>query len=477
MSRRVQVADAETVTEPRERWRQKPQNRLNRLQLLPPALICLASLLVLAYFSSWHPYGTYTTETDFYHYYSPDAQRIAARQFPENPYQGPGYPALLALAATVTGDLFVAGKWISIVSVAAVGLFTFMLFARLFGYFVGVGAQLLVLVGTQLPVFALNATTDAFFLMLCLATLVVLIGDRLPPVWRLSLSAVLVSLAYLTRYNGLFLLVSGLVAVLVFNLFERPWRGRVKLAALFVAVFLVTTSPWFYYNFKNRGSALYNTNYLNIATQFYPELAKDSVFQDGTRRLAEMFHSFGDVLMHDPARLAVGYSENLYESLERSVTKDLVNEGVGWIAVIGLLLALIERRSKQLLVVLTSTAICVLLLSLTHWETRYYFFVMAVYSGLAVYALARPLELLRVRGYATHRAFSLVPVALFAVLWSFAFSDSRRELFRFLSTHPTGIIDACDYLKSRNVTGAKIVARKPHLPAMCGSEWIFFPQV
>ena len=27
------------------------------------------------------------------------------------------------------------------------------------------------------------------------------------------------------------------------------------------------------------------------------------------------------------------------------------------------------------------------------------------------------------------------------------------------------------------MSGARIVARKPHLPAICGGQWVYFPQV
>jgi hypothetical protein len=439
--------------------------------------ICLISLVVLSYYARQHPYGTYTTETDFYHYYGPDAERIENWQFPENPYQGPGYPAILAVVSKITGDLFSAGKWLSVVSAALVGLFTFTLFSRLFGFWPGVGAQLTVMVGTLFPVFALNATTDLFFLMLCLLTLVVFTSERIEPLWRVGLAAGLAGLTYLTRYNGVFLILSCLLGILVLNVFERSWRRRLRLAVLFAGVALIVVSPWLYVNYQHRGSPFYNTNYLNIATEFYPDLAKDSVFQDGTRRLAEMFHSFGDVLRHDPNRMLKHYPENLYNSLALSITDSLVNPWVGWIALVGLALALFERRSKLVMLLLTSMALYFLLLALTHWEERYYFYVGALYAGLAAYAGAGVLRLLRSRGWATHRAWAALPLILFAVMWSIAFAKSSKELKRFLGTHPTEIIAACDYLKSENSGGSRIVARKPHLPAICGGEWIFFPPV
>jgi hypothetical protein len=79
-----------------------------------------------------------------------DAERIAAAQFPINTYQGPGYPALLALIARLTGgDLFAVGKWLSVVCAVICGLLAFVIFARLFSYWVGVGAQLIAIVSGE----------------------------------------------------------------------------------------------------------------------------------------------------------------------------------------------------------------------------------------------------------------------------------------------------------------------------------------
>ncbi|MEJ7615855.1 MAG: glycosyltransferase family 39 protein [Pyrinomonadaceae bacterium] len=167
-------------------------------------LLSLAFFVVVAYAGRTHTFGTYSTETDFYHFYAPDAARLAAGHMTENVYQGPGYSIALALLTIFTGDLFLSGKWLSLVSAALVGLFAFLLFARLFNYWVGIGAQLITFASTEFAEFALSATTDMFFLMLCLACFVVFTAPQLEARWRVSASAVLVGAAYLTRYNGLF---------------------------------------------------------------------------------------------------------------------------------------------------------------------------------------------------------------------------------------------------------------------------------
>ncbi|HYE72573.1 MAG TPA: glycosyltransferase family 39 protein, partial [Blastocatellia bacterium] len=343
------------------------------MQWLLPTLICLATFFTFAHFSKAHPIGTFATETDFYHLFAPDADRLSAGQFPQNDFQGPGYPALIALVTQLTGDTFIAGKWVSIISAAIISLLVFVLFARLFGYWIGIGAALLWAVAPEIPQFSIGATTDINFLVLCLAALCVFTSRRLPANWRVILTGIIVSLGYLSRYNGLFLLVTFLFAILALNIFERAWKDRAILAGLFIAAFLITASPWLYANYKHNGSPFYNANYLNIATEFYPELVNGNVFQDGTRPLREKFHSFGDVLLYNPKRIAMHYPANLYESFINSIKENLVAPIIGVLGLIGFALALwLKRENKAVLTMLTAFILYFLLMGLSHWEARYY---------------------------------------------------------------------------------------------------------
>jgi len=447
-----------------------------------PLLLCLAHLLTLVFLARQHPFGNYATETDFYHLYAPDAERIAAGQFPLNTFQGPGYPALIALIGKLTGysdDLFTVGKWLSVVCAVLCGWLIFVLFAWLFGFWVGLGAQLIAVASGQFPQFSINAATDVFFLALCLAVLVVLTNERLSLRWRVILSAGLTGAAYVVRYNGLFLLAACLFAIVLLNLFEQSWRPRLKWAALFLAVFFIAASPWLIANYKHRGSPFYNTNYLNMATEFYPELVAGKTNQDGTRALEERFKSFGDVLRHDPLRLLKRYPANLYDSLRDSIKTDLANQWVAWLGWLGILLLLMARPSKAVLLVLLAGALYFLLMALNHWETRYYFFVMVLYAGFAVYAASRWLVLVRAQGWLRHPAFSAIPVVMVVAMAAMTLAESRQDVSTFLASQPTEVIGARDYLQH---TGAaphslRIVARKPHLAYLSHQEWLFFPQV
>ena len=152
---------------------------------------------------------------------------------------------------------------------------------------------------------------------------------------------------------------------------------------------------------------------------------------------------------------------------------------VGWLALLGIGLSLIGRRSKSLLLVLIAGGLYWLLMGLNHWETRYYFFVMVLYAGFAVFAAARWLELARAQGWLKASAFAGIPVALVVVMFAASLSASRKDVTEFLEAQPLEVAGARDFVLGLNASpnSLRIVARKPHLAYMSRQEWVFFPQV
>lgn len=455
-----------------------------RLKRVIPFLICLLHLVVLIYPARQHPFGNYATETDFYHLFAPDATRILAGEMPENTYQGPGYPVAIALISKFSGlELFAVGKWFSVGCAALCGGLIFLLFRGLFGFAIGIGAQLLFIVSGEFPQFSINATTDVPFLMLALMTLVLFLGRGSTTFERTFLAAFLAGLSYLTRYNGIFLVFACLAGIVVFNIFARSWKDRILLAGGFLIIFTLTVSPWLYLNGRRHGSPLYNTNYLNMATLFYPELVAGKTNQDGTRVLAEKFSSFGDVLRYNPGQVWRRYLRTLWESLRNSLTERLVNVWVGILALIGMLTALWRSRTRELAVLLVSGLLYLLLMGLNHWETRYYFFLGVLYAGLAAYAIGAIGGMVRERGGLTGRnarVWQLLPVGLFLLIFGVSLAESRADVRKFLAAQPWEMASARDYLLKDYAEGTaklRIVARKPHLPYMVHAEWVFFPPV
>src|SRR5262245_26022221 len=73
-------------------------------------ILVAAYLAVMIWVGHQRVLGDYLKETDFYHLYAPDADRIRSGLLPvQTNNTGPAYPLLLALAFGVTGDNFTSG--------------------------------------------------------------------------------------------------------------------------------------------------------------------------------------------------------------------------------------------------------------------------------------------------------------------------------------------------------------------------------
>lgn len=82
-----------------------------RKALLVALAMGILYVVALAYPVHRHVVGAFS---DFYVRFAPDADRVAAGEFPRNTYNPPGYPMLLVLASPLTGDHFTTGKWMSL---------------------------------------------------------------------------------------------------------------------------------------------------------------------------------------------------------------------------------------------------------------------------------------------------------------------------------------------------------------------------
>lgn len=435
-------------------------------------LVFVGSLAAFAHLASLHRICNYRNG-DFYGAYAPDAMRVAAGLFPDSVFQGPGYATALALLWPITGDLFIAGKWISVVSAALAGLFAFALFRELCGGAVGLGAQILLVSGAVFSTLATEPVTDMPFLMVCLAAIVVFLTTRLRPALRVAASAALAGLAFLTRYNGVFLMATFVLAILPLNLFAKAWPQRLRLLALWGPIFLTVTAPWLYANQRHRGAALYNENYLNIAQEFYGQDFSAAPNRDGLDKIRSRFHSFGDVIRYDPMRIATRYPVNL----AMSIRKSLRPLPVAVCATVGLFLVLMSRKAKGMIVLLLSGALFLLLMGLNHFEPRYYLFVTVLYAGFAALAIRTIVAWIAERMSFTKAGLEVAFVAGLLLIAAPLALASVRQLQRSYADEPREIFAACDYLRQRGIVNAPILSRKPHLAFVCGQKDVFLPNL
>ena len=182
-------------------------------------------------------------ETDFYHLYAPDADRLLAGSAPRHTNNtGPVYPLILALLYPLTGDHFASGKAVSILAALVAALTAFTLFRGLFGAAIGLLGLVFVLTNTDFVRFAVQATTDMLFLAVAVPAVLVASSRAGTLGRRAVLAGALSGLAYLVRYAGVFLGPACLFALACRQTGDRA--ARLRAVGLFVAGVLVVISPW-----------------------------------------------------------------------------------------------------------------------------------------------------------------------------------------------------------------------------------------
>jgi 4-amino-4-deoxy-L-arabinose transferase-like glycosyltransferase len=205
-------------------------------------VLVLVYVAVMVWVAQHRMVGDYLKETDFYHLYAPDADRIRSGQPPANTFNtGPAYPLFLALAFPLTGDNFAAGKYISLVAAIVTALAAFQLFRGLFGDRAGCLGLVFLLVSADFARFSVQATTDMPFLAIVVLAVLAISRAANGGGWMWGVAGGLSGLAYLIRYNGLFLVPTGLFAVHTSGRWTAP---RLRHAALFVLGALAVVSPW-----------------------------------------------------------------------------------------------------------------------------------------------------------------------------------------------------------------------------------------
>jgi hypothetical protein len=268
------------------------------------------------------------------------------------------------------------------------------------------------------------------------------------------LSGVLCGIAYLIRYNAVFLLVPGLAAALWG---ERRWSSRATLGAAYLASFLVTVAPWLWMNYTHHGSPFYSTNYEDVARAF-----------DITR--STPFTSLADVLLHDPARFARRYVSNLGYTFFQTLGAGLALLPVGPLAAMGIGLSLARNRRRPVFLVLLAALSFLLVMSLTP-------------LGEALFLL-HPRLLQRVRGVRRLRDRRWVGRALGSmmaaqatmavlVLWIVVPSIVTvwQAAAKTLSRQPVELLPAAEVVRREAAPRATVMAVRAQMAYLSRREW------
>lgn len=417
---------------------------------------------------TYHLVGDYNVETDFFQSYVPMAKDILRGIWTIEEYRGPGYPMVLAAAGGLIGNYFTAGIIVSTITASLTLFFIFGTLRRLFRADVAFVVVLLTAVNWTFVQYSYTAGTDMTFN--CFLSMAVYFLFRSPSVSfvDLAVAAVASAAAYLTRYNGVVVIVAVPLLIVLLNIYGLELRRRWYAAGAFLAVFFLAITPWGIHCLQEKGTFFYNKNYLNIAYEMY---AKGKIGWDQYWNVeSSKYHSLGQVILSDPGLFVRTVLGNIFEHGKNDLLQ-LVGWPVGVLAVFGLFGLWEDRMNLRRMAYFLFGALMFGVLLLVFYGERFSMFLIPMYTTIAVAGM--PWE--KWKNIPFVRPMILLPVVLvLTAVKSYDFNSGN------IDSGPKEIKVIADWFNA-NVKDADpdkiIVCRKPHIAFYMNKTMKYFPYV
>lgn len=426
----------------------------------------MAAALVALAVGSARSIGTFEVETDFYANYAPEAERVLAGETYTYRTNPPGYVVLLAATSLVTGgDMFAAGRLLSALATPLFGALSYLTLGALFPPGVAFAATLLALIAIfPHPILA---STDIVGATAMLAPIWALLRRSRQWVLAAALAGALAGVAFLIRYNAIFVMVGGAVAFLLLNFHDQAWRTRVASVALLLATWGLVTAPWLAWNWRHHGSPLASTAPAQVAAHFFYEGGDGD--GNNVRAAGARFASLGDVVRHDPARVLGRYAKDVAYLYPARLAEEVVHFPAYLFLGGGMLLLLLRDANRRRLSFLLLCALGYLLVGLVGFVERYYLFLQPLLFLCVVHFLFEaPILAAREADEAKGRRRTFLAWALWAgvalpLAWH-AFDTTRNTL----ANEPRHLLAIAQWLRERSHPDDLVIARKPHLAYVAG---------
>jgi hypothetical protein len=435
-----------------------------------------------------HKIGDYDVETDFYWGFVGEAKQILNGSIPIGDFKGPGYGVTLALFKLLISDYFTAGVVLSVLCAALTLLFTYKIIARLFRPDLALLTALGVAINAVFLKYTYSAGTDMLFNVLMVVSVYFVLRNDELNLWDMVLAGLFSGYAYLTRYNGIALLVGLPIVLLFLNVNHLSWKQRFIGTAVYFAAAMLLIMPWGVYCLSQKGSFFYNANYQNVAFDIYGQ-GKMSWDQFWNVE-AKNFTSFSDVIFRDPGAFIKKMFSNVYEHFRNDIgflpqppgtqasvydtLRVLVTSKLGIFAVLGILVLAYEHINRKQVAYFIFSFLFFGVLLTVFYGPRFSLYLLPTYMLLAlVFFSWKRLAFLRI---------GKVHLSLFIVgiLFALTFVESYKAIKENISSGPGEVLQTAAWAEQNKLERKEsdiIVARKPHIGYYLNMEFRSFPYV
>jgi hypothetical protein len=436
-------------------------------------IISILYLFVLGIVSfAFHTVGDYGIETDFFWGYVPNAKGFLEGNIPMDAFRGPLYPMVLGTVGFVLGDFFRTGILIGVISAAVVIYVTFEILKRVFSPNTAFFVTILLAVNPVFVQYSYSAGTDMFFNALASLTIFFFLKKEKLNYRQIVLAGICGGLSYLTRYNGVFLL-SFVVVIFFVNYWNISWLKRLKTAAVFAVVFVLTFSPWGFHTLSEKGSFFYNENYKNIAYEMHGKgkIGWDEFWFNESSKI----NSLTDVVFEDLPVFSSTVFSNIGDHFVSDMEK-LMGWHIGMFVILGLIFLIIRNplrfwKSRETGFYIINLFFFGLLL-LVFYSERFSLFLIPFYAVIAFHPFFS--EKFKLKKFVPLKFGILLVSAL--IIFTFVKSYSFNSLN--INSGPKELLVLQEWY-NQNIPaeerGEKIAARKAHVAYYLDMEFKLLP--
>jgi hypothetical protein len=410
--------------------------------------------------------GNYDIETDFFWDYAVEARNILNGIINVGEFRGPGYPTIVALFSLIFGDFFKSGLIISAISSALVLVITFKLMRKIFDDKIAISVSLTLIFNPTFLRYSYVCGTDMFFnLLVSLSIYLAVIGVLKNSPFLLFISGLAGGYSYLTRYNGISLLIALPAIILITK--GKNFKDGILKSLITLTGYLVFLLPWSIYSYIKRGEFFYNRNYLNIAYEIYAKgkISWDEYWFEASKE----YKSFFDVFIKDPSLFIERVILNMIDHFWRDLT-----QLCGWqfaiLFVIGVFFMFKGKIEKIKIAFLFSSISFFLVLVFVFYSERFSMYLLPTYLSVGY-------SILTASQISQKKHLWIVIVGLLNLISVPKISEMTKK---DIQNQPMDILYIAEQFKSKfgdSEKGKIIVARKPNIAYYLGMEFKPFPLV
>lgn len=461
---------------------------------LPHVLSLVYFLILISISFSYHKIGDYGLETDFYMRYVPNAESFLNGSIVIDGFQGPMYPMLLGLVKSIVGDYMKAGQLINALSVSLFLLAITLVFKRIFSTPIALGIFLITAANKHIIQNTYSCGTDMLFLGLLGGMIYFLLIEQKASWKNIILTGVFAGLTFLTRFNGLFMVLGILFSYTILNIYHVNWKDRLIHSAAVFTLFLGIYSPYGFYTQSEKGSFMFNTNYKNVAWTYQAEgkVTWDEFWHENWCGKNNI-HGVTDVVFYDFGAFVSNYFSTLITNLSNDFdqllgTIDHSSQTakeetsfygylIGIMAIIGLLSYLLNfpKDDRRQIAFIVLNLIFWGVLGLVFYNPRFSMFLIPFYLVMAMRVFELPAIKKAMPSIQTW-AIPLISVIFFII----SAKDAKSYNTDKISIGPKEMPKLQKWFKRNEPTpkaGDGIFARKPHIAYYTGLKFNMFPVV